>query len=216
MATNFVQEGNVIDWTNKTDAAVASGELVQVGFRGMGVALAAIADDATGSVMIDGVFDFPLHASDATAIGGPAYWDGTNPRNAAAAGRFFMGHFTEIRAAASGQSVGVKLAPFSAEPGRMLTAAAAAATTLAAANFLGGDLTVLAPNTEAVALNLPSVALVPVGSKLRVRKTHASTTAVTVTPSGAETITTVLIDADNDMALFQSTATGWLLIDSAI
>lgn len=69
MATNFVQEGNVIDWYNGTGSDVDSGALVQVGFRGMGVALGDIASTATGSVMIDGVFDLALDASDTTTIG---------------------------------------------------------------------------------------------------------------------------------------------------
>lgn len=56
MANNYVTEGKVIQWTNGTGAAVASGQVVKVGGGLLGVALQAIASTATGSVAIEGVF----------------------------------------------------------------------------------------------------------------------------------------------------------------
>ena len=56
MAKNFVQDGDVIQWTNGTGAAVASGQVVKVGPGTLGVALVALAIGATGSVAVEGVF----------------------------------------------------------------------------------------------------------------------------------------------------------------
>lgn len=56
MATNFVQDGEVIQWTNGTGSAVASGQAVKIGGGLLGVALVNIANGSTGSVAIEGVF----------------------------------------------------------------------------------------------------------------------------------------------------------------
>jgi predicted RecA/RadA family phage recombinase len=56
MAKNYVTDGKVIQWTNGTGAAVASGQAVKVGPGLLGVALQAIAIDAVGSVALEGVF----------------------------------------------------------------------------------------------------------------------------------------------------------------
>lgn len=59
MAKNFVTDGTVIQWTNGTGSAVASGQVVKVGNL-IGVALVAILAGSTGSVGIEGVFsDMP-------------------------------------------------------------------------------------------------------------------------------------------------------------
>jgi predicted RecA/RadA family phage recombinase len=55
MAKNFVQDGAVIQWTNSTGAAVASGQVVKIG-NILGIALVALAIGATGSVATEGVF----------------------------------------------------------------------------------------------------------------------------------------------------------------
>ena len=55
MARNYESDGNVIQWTNGTGAAVASGQVVKVG-NILGVALVAIAIGASGSVAVEGVF----------------------------------------------------------------------------------------------------------------------------------------------------------------
>jgi predicted RecA/RadA family phage recombinase len=58
MAKNFVSDGDVIPWVNTTGAAVSSGQVVAVGHQ-LGVALAAIAIGAVGSVAVEGVFSVP-------------------------------------------------------------------------------------------------------------------------------------------------------------
>jgi predicted RecA/RadA family phage recombinase len=57
MAKNFESDGSVIQWTNSTAAAVASGQVVKVGPGLLGVALVAIAIGAAGSVAVEGVFN---------------------------------------------------------------------------------------------------------------------------------------------------------------
>lgn len=55
MATNYQQEGGVINWTNGTGAAVAANAVVKMQNM-LGVALVAIANGATGAVAVEGVF----------------------------------------------------------------------------------------------------------------------------------------------------------------
>lgn len=55
MARNYESDGNVIQWTNGTGSAVASGQVVKVGNL-IGVALVALANGETGSVAVEGVF----------------------------------------------------------------------------------------------------------------------------------------------------------------
>lgn len=56
MAKNYESEGDRIQWTNATGAAVESGQLVKVGPSMLGVALVAIANGDTGTVAVEGVF----------------------------------------------------------------------------------------------------------------------------------------------------------------
>ena len=75
MATNFQQDGSVIQWTNGTGASVASGQMVKLSHC-LGVALQTIANGATGSVQIEGVFSGIPKVSDAVfAQGSKLIWD---------------------------------------------------------------------------------------------------------------------------------------------
>lgn len=74
MATNYIQPGHVIDWTNGTGAPVVSGQVVAVG-QMLGVALVNIASTATGSVQIEGVFDVPKVSAAVIAAGESLLWD---------------------------------------------------------------------------------------------------------------------------------------------
>jgi predicted RecA/RadA family phage recombinase len=55
MATNYQQPGEVIQWTNATGSAVAANAIVVIGHM-LGVALEAIANGASGSVALEGIF----------------------------------------------------------------------------------------------------------------------------------------------------------------
>lgn len=76
MAANYVSEGHVIQWTNATGNAVASGDLVKVGGGTLGVALVDIANNASGSVAIEGVFnDIPKVTAAVFVQGEKLIWD---------------------------------------------------------------------------------------------------------------------------------------------
>lgn len=78
MAKNYESDGNTIQWTNGTGAAVASGQMVKVGPSMLGVALVAIASGATGSVAVEGVFSgVPKVSAAVFAQGEKLIWDVT-------------------------------------------------------------------------------------------------------------------------------------------
>lgn len=74
MAKNFVQPGKVIDWTNATGSAVVSGQVVAIG-QILGVAQVDIANGASGSVGINGVFTVPKVSGAVIAQGESLTWD---------------------------------------------------------------------------------------------------------------------------------------------
>lgn len=74
MATNYVSDGNVINWTNGTGSAVSSGDVVATGHC-IGVALVDIADGATGSVALEGVFIVPKVSAAVFTRGEKLIWD---------------------------------------------------------------------------------------------------------------------------------------------
>lgn len=79
MANNYILSGDVLDYTNGTAAAIASGAPVLMGKR-LGVALADIAVGLTGSVRMRGVFTVAKLSTDNVAQGDLLYWDATNSR----------------------------------------------------------------------------------------------------------------------------------------
>jgi predicted RecA/RadA family phage recombinase len=74
MATNHVQPGKVLDYTNNTGSAISSGDVVKVG-QILGVALVDIAVGESGSVQIDGVFTVPKVSAAVIAQGEGLTWD---------------------------------------------------------------------------------------------------------------------------------------------
>ena len=74
MATNFVQAGDVINWTNGTGSAVVAGQVVAIG-QTLGVALVNIAAAAAGSVSIRGVYTVPKVTAAVIAAGESLVWD---------------------------------------------------------------------------------------------------------------------------------------------
>ena len=74
MATNFEQDGKVIDFAN-SGTAISSGSVVVVGAT-LGVALVDIAaTTGTGAVSIDGVFNVPKVSAAVIAQGERLSWD---------------------------------------------------------------------------------------------------------------------------------------------
>lgn len=74
MARNYVQPGEVIDWVNGTGSSKAAGSVVAMG-NILGVALATIANGATGPVCINGVFTVPKVSAAVIAQGESLVWD---------------------------------------------------------------------------------------------------------------------------------------------
>lgn len=72
LSTNYVQEGDVIQYT--AGANITAGSLVVMG-NTLGVALKDIANGATGSVAIEGVFTLPKVAGAVIAQGESLTWD---------------------------------------------------------------------------------------------------------------------------------------------
>lgn len=90
MAKTYVGSGRVIDFT--AGANIVSGQPVLVGAR-LGVALTDIANGATGSVQMGGVFPVNKLATDVVAQGALLYWDAVNSRlTVTAAGNTLAGH----------------------------------------------------------------------------------------------------------------------------
>jgi predicted RecA/RadA family phage recombinase len=221
MAKNYIQEGCTLNWTNGTGSAVASGAPVVVGNRQLAIALVAIAAAAVGSVALEGVFELAKDTSQATTDGHKLWWDAANSKivNAPVINSYFIGYAVGSELAATA-TCKVQLEEFAEEGPRVLTLAATGAQTLTVGDFGGGDLILFAPNTAAQTVNLPSVATIPPGSKLTVRKTSADAQAVTLDPASTEQInggnTFATIDAANDFAQFVSTGAAWNLVHSVI
>ena len=72
MADSFVSDGNVIQYT--AGATIASGAVVKIG-QTLGVAVVDIANGATGSVALRGVFTVPKVSGAVIAQGERLVWD---------------------------------------------------------------------------------------------------------------------------------------------
>ena len=223
MATNYKSAGEVVDWTNGTGLTVNSGSPVMYGIDRVGIALVTIADGATGSVKLEGKVTLPkLAHADTGAVGvagQPAYWLTDKIYDAPGIGRVYVGTFAAAAAAAAA-TCEVILRPFIAEGPRLIAATITANVAVSAADLVSGELSLLLSNNAARTITLPSVATIPRGAILKVRKTGGGAHALTIDPAGDETIagsaTHATIDADNDHAEFQSTGAAWLLVRSVI
>lgn len=219
MTTSYRQPGEVAEVT--AAATITSGDLVRVGQWQMGVALVDIAIGASGSVALEGVFELAKNTSDAVTQGDPLWWDPSAEEviNAPVNGSLFLGFAFESAIAAATTCL-VALEEFDAEPPRLMSLAATGNQAVAIAALLGGDLTILAPNTAALTLTLPSTADVPIGARFWIRKTTADAQAITLDGAGSETVgggaTFATIDASGDRALFQSDGANWQLVTSTI
>ena len=220
MANNYLQTGDVVDYTNSTQAPISADEVVVLGAYQCGIALTAIAVDAIGAVMVDGVFSLAKAPGVITAWQKLWYLTATKlVYNAAVANSYFIGYAAEAELTGSA-TVKVILAEQAEEGPRHLTLPTTGAVTLTAADFNGGRLTVLATNTAAQTVNLPSVTLIPAGTELLVRKLSGGAFALSLDPAGSETIaggaTLASIDADADQVLLLSTGAAWVVITATI
>lgn len=92
MTSKYVQPGKVLQYT--ASSAIAAGDVVVVG-KILGVALTDIANGATGSVAIDGVFTLPKVTTAVIPQGSHLLWD-------VSAGKFDVGTATAATGDVSG------------------------------------------------------------------------------------------------------------------
>lgn len=112
MTTKYVQDGDVLDYTNTSGSTITSGTPVVMG-NIIGVALADIANNATGAVAIDGVFTLPKVTGSAWTVGSKLLWD-------ASAGKFDVGTATPATGDVSGCCVAGGAAGSSATSGPVI------------------------------------------------------------------------------------------------
>jgi predicted RecA/RadA family phage recombinase len=100
MAKNFVQDGDVLNYTAGSN--LSSGAVVLMGSI-LGVVLADIASGAVGSVKVTGVFSLAKDTSTEVDAGDQLYWDAANAKlvKDATAGFVFAGIATEDAAEAA-------------------------------------------------------------------------------------------------------------------
>ena len=108
MAQNYVQEGDVLNYTNASGSTITSGAAVLIG-TWLGVALADIANGATGSVAIEGVFTVAKLGTDVVAAGALLYWDNANKRLTTTASGNTLSGFAVAAAGSGVTAVNIKI-----------------------------------------------------------------------------------------------------------
>ena len=106
----YVMDDDIVDYTPTAD--VAAGDVV-VQTDLVGVARAPIAANTLGSLVVEGVFDFPkaTGAGSGIAVGTKVYWDSTNKQaTATVSTNKYLGKTTKI-AADGDTTVRVRLTP---------------------------------------------------------------------------------------------------------
>jgi len=78
MKATFFQNGNMIDFTNSTDTAIAAGAVVSLNDERVGIAACDIAAGETGTLAISGVFTVAKAAGTAIKQGQAVKYDATN------------------------------------------------------------------------------------------------------------------------------------------
>lgn len=112
MATNHVQKGRVMSWTNGTGSAVSSGDVVLVG-NVVCIALGDIADGAEGELATEEVFTVAKAAPLVISQGDLLYWDaGDDNFNKTATDNHLAG-FAFTAAASADTTVQIKLGMYS-------------------------------------------------------------------------------------------------------
>lgn len=71
---NFVEEGEVKDWTNDSGGDVVSGQVVKMSHT-LGIAVTDIASGAVGAVRVQGVYTVPKVTAAVFAVGEKLLWD---------------------------------------------------------------------------------------------------------------------------------------------
>jgi predicted RecA/RadA family phage recombinase len=105
---NLIQDGKTMTWTNSTGSDVSSGDLVNVNGT-FGVALGDIANGASGTLGMEGVYEIDAISTAAISQGNPVYEDSaTGKGSPVAEDQKYIGLAWEAKAEA-GTTVNVKL-----------------------------------------------------------------------------------------------------------
>lgn len=212
------KSGATVTYTN-AGSAISSGDLVQLGFLGMGVATGDIAaTTGIGEVAKEfgAVYNLAKNTSDALTQGQKCWWDASAGEviNAVVSGAWFIG-FAEVAAGSSATKGRVILADFSCEGPRHLTTAATVALT--AADFMSGNVVLDVANTAAATITVPESTTIPEGSQITIYKSSSNAEAITFAKTGSDTIVgTATQDAQYDRVTYQLVGTAWVLIASTI
>ena len=212
MATNIKYPGSdTIYWTNGTGSLVASGAYVRVPGHGTGIALADIANGARGSVRIAGIVTVTKSGDTGPvfAQGDPVYVviaTGLAVTNNGT-GRFIG--FAHRAAATDEASVEVVMSSWFDAPMSVVTAAAAAATTVPADALSPAGVYVNVPNTGAVTVTFPVITADAQGAMFQIHKTDSTAAAITIAAGSGNTIvgTPGTVDAANDRVAFKAIGT---------
>lgn len=109
--TNYIQKGDIVDYTNNSSAVIAYGDVI-VGKDKVFVAAEEIAVGATGGVHTGGVFEFNTEDETAIAYGQKLYFNATSKvATATSSDNVAIGYAVQAIAASEGsKKVLVKLA----------------------------------------------------------------------------------------------------------
>lgn len=109
--TNYIQKGDIVDYTNNGSAVIAYGDVI-VGEDRVFVAAEEIAVGATGGVHAEGVFEFVTSDTTAIAYGQKLYFNATSKvATATSSDNVAIGYAVQAIAASEGsKKVLVKLA----------------------------------------------------------------------------------------------------------
>lgn len=108
MATNYIANGNTVDYANSSGSDIESGDLVIIGER-VGVAKDDIDDGSTGVVQMRGVFSVDKEASLAVTQGDLLYADATSGELDKTASEQTLAGYAYASAAAADGTVKVAL-----------------------------------------------------------------------------------------------------------
>lgn len=107
MAKNYIQEGDVLDYT-AGGTAIAAGAIALMGKR-IGVVLADIAASATGAVSVTGVWTVAKLSTDVVAQGDLLYWDAANSRLTTTVGANTLAGYAAAAAGNGVATVNIKI-----------------------------------------------------------------------------------------------------------
>src|SRR4051812_46094329 len=127
---NFVQSGDVMNYTNSTGSDIASGDVVQVGNQ-ICIAAVNIADGESGALNTSGVYSVAKVGSQAWAQGDDVFYDHTNKRftkTASSDADTLGGIAFEAVGSGAGETTGLVKLPGGSAGGTAKAAAVAALT----------------------------------------------------------------------------------------